>query len=437
MYKRSKGDSLLHETWKKAKSASFEIVTKRLVTRRKTIGLDNADRAKYIVRSLFPHVEPSQRQDRSSCVVRRKELFTLEELKRAGWRLKANTAPGIDGVPNEILKEVIGAYPEILLAALNSCLREGRFFVDWKKQTLVLLSKGKKALEDASSYRPICLLDTMGKLLEEMILQRLQGHMVSENGHSEYQFGFPKGRSTVDGIQAVVDIATDARRKTGKRKAFCAMISIDIRNAFNTARWNICFEAMVRKKVPDYLLGMIDDYMSDSWVIYKGHKWSVKNEMTPAGTSIIGFADDALVVCATDEVKILELRINDSLWWAKRLLDSRCLKMAPENTEALLVTDRRFFKYPRIILGEHEMEWKKSIKYLGMQLDRRLSFSEHLQIATVKVMQYGAALTRLMPNIGGPREAMRRLVASVLSRRSTKTSLLSLCRNRVVTRLQN
>ena len=89
----------------------IKIVTKRLVTRRKTQGLDNADRVKYIVRSLFPHVEPFQRKDRSSCVVRREELFTLEVLKRASGRLKANTAPGINGVPNEILKEVIGACP--------------------------------------------------------------------------------------------------------------------------------------------------------------------------------------------------------------------------------------------------------------------------------------------------------------------------------------
>ena len=230
---------------------TFKIVTKRVVTRRNTPSLDNADRVKYIVRSLFPHVELFQRQDRSSCVVRSKELFTLEELKIAGGRLKANTAPGIDGLPNEILQEVIGVDPEILLEVFNSCLRKGRFFAVWKKQRLVLLRKGNKPLGDASSYRTICLLDTMGKLLEEMILQRLQGHMVGENGLSENQFGFRKGRSTVDAIQAVVDIATKARRGTGKRKVFCALIGIDIRNAFNTARWNICIEAMVRKKVPD------------------------------------------------------------------------------------------------------------------------------------------------------------------------------------------
>ena len=89
--------------------------------------------------------------------------------------------------------------------------------------------------------------------------------------------------------------------------------------------------------------------------------------------------------------------------------------MAPEKTEALLVTDRRSFKYPRIVLGKHEIKWKKSIKYLGVQLDRRLSFGEHLQIATAKDIQCGAALTRLTPNIGGPREAKRRLVASVVN----------------------
>ena len=76
----------------------------------------------------------------------------------------------------------------------------------------------------------------MGKLLEEMILQRLQGHIGCVNGLSENQLGFRKSRSTVDAIQAVVDIATKARRGTGKHKGFCALISIDIRNAFNTAR---------------------------------------------------------------------------------------------------------------------------------------------------------------------------------------------------------
>ena len=86
---------LIGEVEKDPWGLAFKIVTKRLVTRRKTLGLDNPDRFKYIVRSLFPHVEPFQRQDQRSCVVQREEVFTFEELQRQGRSLKANTEPRI------------------------------------------------------------------------------------------------------------------------------------------------------------------------------------------------------------------------------------------------------------------------------------------------------------------------------------------------------
>ena len=154
---RSKGDPALHEAWKTAKVAykqairrsqlkcwrdlieevekdpwglAFKIVTKKLVTRRRTPGLDDPDQVRKIVRTLFPRVESFPREDWSSCSVRNEELFTLEELKRASRRLKANTVPGIDGIPNEIVKEVIAVYPEILLEAFNSRFRAGGFFAD-------------------------------------------------------------------------------------------------------------------------------------------------------------------------------------------------------------------------------------------------------------------------------------------------------------------
>ena len=54
------------------------------------------------------------------------------------------------------------------------------------------------------------------------------------------------------------------------------------------------------------------------------------------------------------------------------------------------------------------------MKYLGVQLDRRLSFGEYLRNATAKAIQCGANLARLMPNIGRARKAKKRLVARVV-----------------------
>ena len=85
---------MISEVEKDLWGLAFKIVTKRLVTRRKTPGLDNPDRVKYIVRSLLPHVKPFQRQDRSSYVVRRDEIFTLEELKRADSQRGDRGIPG-------------------------------------------------------------------------------------------------------------------------------------------------------------------------------------------------------------------------------------------------------------------------------------------------------------------------------------------------------
>ena len=104
---------------------------------------------------------------------------------------------------------------------------------------------------------------------------------------------------------------------------------------------------MVLKKVADYLLRVIGDYLSNRWVIYEGDKWSLKKEITssapqwsrvgplvwnvmyddflrlelPAGTSIISFADDALVVCVAEHVGMIELRIplkRARLWWSQK-----------------------------------------------------------------------------------------------------------------------
>ena len=52
----------------------------------------------------------------------------------------------------------------------------------------------------------------------------------------------------------------------------------------------------------------------------------------PAGTTIVKYADDALVVCAADDVRILELKSNQSLWRVKRWLAVRDLEMADSNS---------------------------------------------------------------------------------------------------------
>ena len=73
---------------------------------------------------------------------RKKERRTEDPVRRAqGNVTKQNLKRSTPAMSGNAIR-VTRAYPEILLEAFNSCLREGRFFVDWKTQRLVLLRKG-------------------------------------------------------------------------------------------------------------------------------------------------------------------------------------------------------------------------------------------------------------------------------------------------------
>lgn len=52
----------------------------------------------------------------------------------------------------------------------NQCLLTGRFPAVWKRADLVILRKGEdRDPEQLKSYRPVCLLNNMRKVLERLI----------------------------------------------------------------------------------------------------------------------------------------------------------------------------------------------------------------------------------------------------------------------------
>jgi len=98
----------------------------------------------------------------------------------------------------------------------TGCLRESCFPLEWKKAKLVLIPKGGKPEDLPSSYRPICLLDEAGKILERIIADRLV-RQLSRIGPdlSEEQYGFRGGRSTIDAILRVRS-AVEAETEDGR-----------------------------------------------------------------------------------------------------------------------------------------------------------------------------------------------------------------------------
>ena len=87
----------------------------------------------------------------------------------AVWReMKLRKAPGIDGIPNVALKVAIENNFEMFRKVFDICIQERKFPRIWKRQRLVLIPKGNGA-HDATGYHPLCMIDTVGKLLDKII----------------------------------------------------------------------------------------------------------------------------------------------------------------------------------------------------------------------------------------------------------------------------
>ncbi|CAB0039636.1 unnamed protein product, partial [Trichogramma brassicae] len=103
------------------------------------------------------------------------------------------------------------AEDDVVFQGLELELSQVRMFsARWKRQRLVLMLKPSKPAFEPSSYRPLCMLDTAGKLLERIIADRLEAFTEGPAGLADSQFGFRKGRSTIDAIQKVLSTAKAA-----------------------------------------------------------------------------------------------------------------------------------------------------------------------------------------------------------------------------------
>lgn len=423
----------------------YKIVMKRLARRKPIPGLEIPGRLDSIVDTLFPRRAVTGRTivDVSEEELQR-ALFTETEVKAAARGLPNGKAPGPDGVPNEVLKTAVGAHPGYFQEVFNGCLRSAFFPPEWKTARLVLLHKPGRPLDNPSAYRPLCMLDTMGKLFEKLLTQRLRDHLRRTGNQPENQYGFKKGKSTLDAMAKIQTAVRNANGRTSAYNRYVGMLTLDVQNAFNSASWTAIIKALERTDAPKYLQNVLGQYLSDRHIIVERPDcaprviemscgvpqgsvlgpdlWNLMYDgllsiKLPSNTELIAFADDVAIVCTAQVPFILEEKLGKALQDVVTWMTDNGLELALQKTEAIVFTNRNVHNTMTVEFPPHSFASSRSVKYLGVQFDPRQRFLEHAKLAAKRAMEAGRHLAQILPNLRGAKQKTRRVLSTVVTSR--------------------
>ncbi|CAH2088396.1 unnamed protein product [Euphydryas editha] len=231
-----------------------------------------SDLLQRVVSELFPHrpghvppvMAPSSSNESEVSI----PPISEREMDMALDRLRARrTAPGPDGVPGRVLSIALEQLRGRLRVLFDKCLSTGQFPKPWKMGRLCLLRKEGRPSDSPSAYRPIVLLDETAKMLEKILAARLVQHL-EESGPdlSDAQFGFRAGRSTLDALNALRSLSSEAVASGNVLLA----ISLDVANAFNSIPVETIVEALKYHDVPHYLQRLLEAYLQEREVLWEG-----------------------------------------------------------------------------------------------------------------------------------------------------------------------
>lgn len=199
--------------------------------------------------ALFTDIPlPQLKRDQAASLA---QPITEIEIRQAIKALPRNNSPGADGLPVEFY----ATYIDLLAPHLHSLYTEALEIGVLPHSTLQalvvsLLKPGRDPLH-ISNYRPLSLLNTDYKILSKLLAIRLN-QFIPSLVHSD-QCGFVPGRSTALNIRRLHQIllnVTDPGILEG-------CISLDLRQAFDSLRWDYMFSALRRCHIPDTYIAWV------------------------------------------------------------------------------------------------------------------------------------------------------------------------------------
>jgi ribonuclease HI len=382
---------------------------------------------------------------------------TEQEVLEAIQNMSPDKAPGPDGIPNRLLHLLAPIITPILTQIFDACVRLGYNPSHFQDGITVAMKKpGKRDLRIPKSYRPVALLNTIAKVLEAVIAQRIsyavERYKLLPNTH----LGGRKAISTDHALQLIIQRI----REAWGRRRLVSMLLLDVSGAYD----NVSHERLLynmKKRRLGQLVPWLASYLSNrrtrirmpdhttDWIstpngipqgsplspiLYLIYNADLVQDCSdgptfrglvdaPMSTTAFAWVDDvAILIEAPSETYIHKLLLNRhdiALEWSR----THASVFAPSKYE-LIHFENPLAKKPRqareLVLPTSNRETvtvkpSQEARYLGVWLDPHLTFEAHRKRAIGKAIASLDALKGLSGSTWGTSlGGIRRLYQAVI-----------------------
>lgn len=335
-----------------------------------------------------------------------KHQFKWHKIKKLIRRTTVpGKATGFDGISGLMLLNLPDVQIRILTRIFNSIIRIGYYPTIWKKAKVIMVPKHGKDKTIAEAYRPISLLSVLSKTFERALLPKIQPFL--DQITPNHQFGFRRRHGTVEQINRI----TNTIKSTLDKKEYCSAVFLDVSKAFDRV-WHAGLKHKIEQQFPSKLCNLLCSYLDHRTfaVSLSGTKSSERpifagvpqgSVLGPAlyilytsdlpvssDTVICTFADDtAILACGKNKdsaSSILQSHLTQVADWSNRW------KLELNETKSHHVTfSLRQGDTNPIMIDQKPVPQTNVVKYLGLHLDRRLTWERHIltKIKCAKIKQ--------------------------------------------------
>ena len=309
---------------------------------------------------------------------------------------------GPDRLHPRFLKETARTIAPILQIIFSKSLENGEVPDDWKQANIAPIFK-KEERYCPSNYRPVSLTCVCSKLMEHIISKHLLNHLEANNIIFDKQHGFRKKRSPDAQLLAFTqDILANLR---GGRQT--DVIIMDFAKPFDKVPHHRLIQKLERYGITGPVNTWIENFLKDKKQrvacesIYSD--WAPVISEVPQGSviapilfliyindlpnnlksTVLLFADDTIIYMTISngtDATALQQDLDTLAKWE----ETGQMEFHPQKCSVLHITRSRNPKYKQYTLHGHILVKADNAKYLGVVINKTLSWNNHINDVTKK-----------------------------------------------------